>query len=458
MARIYESRPGGSRGEAREGKGLPPPSAPVQAKKAGADDPGGDVDRAARFGHDLSRFRIGPGRPREDRSRSLPCHRPGCGCPSCAGRRGDGAEAPVAAPAAEDSEHSKVYQLCSICGNPFCTDPSRHATTVDAVMADVDPRSEVRFAMETADARYRHQAASATAGPHLFGSAEVRGVDRRSAEVREPADRLVLSAEPRVGPRDPHYTQLRQSAGAAAAPLVVGRFQDPTSRNAAPRERHIYEQGARGAPSYPREASHMSGMAAADPRSPFAALESAMLARPFAASVPDEATQRHLMTTASIIGIAEQRRDPFMGMASAQTIVHGARADEPPSPSEVFGERRGRVNRPGLLPASGTGAVAAFREFRSDLEADAPPSTPSSVRLRENIEEQHSGLMRMGIDQENLDRMAARGDSEESIRQAALLRARSAATRQAAMMTGQVRYGLRSLLPPAERGDADEED
>ncbi|MFP5287373.1 MAG: hypothetical protein ACLGI9_16675, partial [Thermoanaerobaculia bacterium] len=296
------------------------------------------------------------------------------------------------------------------------------------------------------------------AGPHLFGSAEVRGVDRRSAEVREPADRLVLSAEPRVGPRDPHYTQLRQSASAAAPPLVVGRFQDPTSANAAPLERHIYEQGARGAPSYPREASHMSGMAAADPRSPFAALESAMLARPFASAVPDEATQRHLMTAANIIGIAEQRRDPFMGLASAQTIARGARADEPSSPAEVFGQRRGRVNLPGLLPASGTGAVAAFREFRSDLQADAPPSTPSSVRLSGNIEEQHSSLMRMGIDQGNLDRMAARGDSEESIRQAALLRARSAATRQAAMMTGQVRYGLRSLLPPRERRDMEDDD
>jgi hypothetical protein len=409
------------------------------------------VERAERFGHNFSHIRIGPGGPREDLGRSLPSHRPGCGCPSCAGRTQDQGAAPVAASPAADSGSGKAIQLCRICGNSSCTDESRHVPSVDSIMEDLDPEAEVRRAMETADSRYRHQASTAFAGPHLFGTTEVRGVERRSAEVREPVDRLLLSAEPRLGPRDPHYTQLRQSADPTSDPFIVGRFQDPTSRNAAPNERHIYEQGTRGAPSYPREASHLSSL-----DNPFAALESAMLVEPME-EVTDEASQRHVMTTANILGIAEQRRDPFMALSSAQTIVRAARTDDPPTPSEVFGRRQGRQNLPGLLSASGTGAVAAFRGFRSDLESEAPPSTTSSERLHENISEQHIDLMRMSMDQGSLDRMAEEGLSPEFIRDAAVMRGRSGATRQAARMTGQLRYNLRSLLPPPSEG-MDEDD
>jgi hypothetical protein len=314
-------------------------------------------------------------------------------------------------------------------------------------MATVDSRSQLQQAMETADARFQHQADTLLPGPHLTGTTEVRGVERRTAEVREPADRLLLAAEERSDPRDPHYTQLQQSADTETPPIITGRAQDPTTRNAAPTERHIYEQGTRGAPSYPREASNLSSLAGDDPHQPYTLLENTMLVQPISSEVPDEATQRHLMTTANIVGISEQRRDPYMALASAQTLTNAARSEEPPSPREVFGERQGRVNLPGLLPASGTGATGDFREFRSDIEEEAEPSTTASERLRENIAQQHTGLMRMGIEQENLDRMASEGLSGEFIHDAALMEAQSAATRLPAMMTGQLPYDLRPLLP-----------
>jgi hypothetical protein len=321
-------------------------------------------------------------------------------------------------------------------------------------MATVDPRSQLQQAMETADARFQHQADTLLPGPHLTGTTEVRGVERRTAEVREPADRLLLAAEDRSDPRDPHYTQLQQSADTETPPIITGRAQDPTTRNAAPTERHIFEQGTRGAPSYPREASNLSSLAEENPRQPYALLENTMLVQPIASEVPDEATQRHLMTTADIIGISEQRRDPYMSLASAQTITNAARSEEPPPLSEVFGERRGRENLPGLLPASGTGATADFRELRADLEADQPPSTSSSQRLFDNISEQHLDLMRQSIEPENLQRMAAEGYTD--IPAMARVRAESAATRLAARETGQLPYDLRTLLP-AQSSSTEEE-
>jgi hypothetical protein len=347
------------------------------------------------------------------------------------------------------------------CGHPSCTDesctdPSCHRPpTADDVLAGLDPRSEIERTMHTADARFRQQVAShpSEEREHLHGEAVVNRTTRRSAEIRDPTDRAVLAGEPRSG--GVHYVRLSQAPAPSAPPLVAGRLQDPRNANL-PNERHIYEERTRGAPSYPREAAHMEAMARSSGRSHHEVFEDtvrAMEVSPLATSDPVE--QRHLVTTANIVGIAEQRRDPFMGFASAQTLAHAASPGSTATPRGVFGQRQGRVNLPGSLPASGTGATAQFRGFRADVEAGRDPTSEASRRLRRNIWEQHSAMMRSGFDPERAAQLAEEGESRDFISDAMAARMRRTATHRAARATGQMPYNLRSLRYDPTRKSAE---
>jgi hypothetical protein len=156
---------------------------------------------------------------------------------------------------------------------------------------------------------------------------------------------------------------------------------------------------------------------------------------------------RPLMTTANIIGIAEQRRDPYMGLSSAQTIDHASDPESGLSPADVFGKERkkSKGNDPGMLPASGTGAKEEFSEMRADLEQGHDPSTPAGQRISGNIAKQHLALMRKGFNSEQAQKLLQRGYDRSFVQEAMLARMRSSATRTAAKMTGQLPYNLRSL-------------
>lgn len=399
--RARETPAASPRRPGRLGEPTPPASAPV------------DGARAARLGH---RFLLPPSTP-------PPVQRT-CGHPSCT--------------------------------DESCTDPSCHLPpTADDVLAGLDPREEIERTMHTADARFRQQVEShpSVGRRNLHGRAVVNRTTRRSAEIREPTDRAVLAGEPRSD--DVHYVRLSQSPAPNAPPLVAGRLQDPRNANL-PNERHIFEERTRGAPSYPREAAHMEAMARSSGRPHHEIFEDtvrAMEVSPLATSDPDE--QRHLVTTANIVGIAEQRRDPFMGFASAQALVHAASPESMATPRGVFGQRQGRVNLPGSLPASGTGATAQFRAFRADVEAGRAPTSEASHRIRRNIWEQHSAMMRSGFDPERAAQLAEEGQSRDFVSDAMTARMRSAASRRAARATGQMPYNLRSLRYDPTRKSAE---
>jgi hypothetical protein len=334
--------------------------------------------------------------------------------------------------------------------------------TRDSLMASVDPLAELQRASQTSHARYEAQSArlGGDRPSHLDQRVQVGRVERRMAEITSPSDRLALSAEERTPTG--HYVQVQQRPTPSAAPVVSGRLQDPVSAHL-PRERHIYEHRARGAPSYPREAGHFnSTISSGSMSSPevFGQIRDAMMVEPLAAS-SSEAEQRHVLTTANIVGVAESRRDDFMGLTSAQTIAQAAEPESALTPTEVFGRHqpaRGSTrssNLPGLLPASGTGATAQFRDFHSDITAGRTPTSAHGSRLFENISQQHSAMMESGYSQESVDRLRDDGMSEEFIAESQMTRMRSAATREPAMMTGQLPYRLRTLRGPRRASSSD---
>ncbi|RDU94725.1 hypothetical protein [Trinickia dinghuensis] len=311
-------------------------------------------------------------------------------------------------------------------------------------MATLDMREELARTMHTADTRFAHQISSETQ-PHLQGETEVRNKKRRVAEIQTPQDRLQLAAEPRSN--ESNYVQLRRRIGNES--VTVGRSQNPS--HLPDHERHLYSAGSRGAPSYPAEARHLSQMADSD-REAFALVQSEMMLEPV--TVP-QAHAVHLATTANIVGIAEQRRDPYMALASAQSIAHGAMEGSEDTLPSVFGQRnpKGSGNLPGSMPATGTGAVASFRGVRGALE-DGTDTSPASTSVLSHMESTHRDLMASGFDAEQARVLAADGWSHSDIIESQAARMRSAATRDAARMTGQMPYRLRSLhsgvIPPKD--------
>jgi len=331
--------------------------------------------------------------------------------------------------------------------------PTVQAPSVRQVLTQLDMRQELAHAMRTADARYAHQAQTPMAD-HLQGTAQVHSKTRRTAPVRASIDRLQLSAMHR-SPAD-NYVQLERDIGAGMVP--VGRFQNPP--NLPQSERLIYASGVRGAPSYPAAAGNLSSMALTQ-QDAFIIMRSEMLVQPVAGATQRQAVD--LATTGNILGIAEQRRDPHMALASAQSIEHGTLVGSTDTVSSVFGTRNPRgYNNPGTMPASGTGAVSTFRSVRATLTSGAVAS-PASERVLMNMENVHADLMASGYDGQQAQRMAADGSSSpSSISEAMTARMRSAATRNAAKMMGQLTYNLRPLTsgaieaigtdePPAKR-------
>lgn len=317
--------------------------------------------------------------------------------------------------------------------------PTEQAPSVRHVLARLDMRQELARTMHTADARYAHQAQTPMAD-HMQGTAEVRGTTRRTAQVHTPNDRLVLSAM-NPSPAE-NYMRLERDTGAGMVP--VGRFQNPP--HLPPSERHIYASGGRSAPSYPAEARNLSSMAPAQ-QDAFINMRSEMLVQPVAGATPTQAV--HLAALGNILGIAEQRRDPYMALASAQSIERGTLAGSTDTVSSVLGSRNPRGgNNPGTMPASGTGAVSTFRGVRATLTSGAVAS-PASERVLMNMEDVHADLMASGYDGQQAQRMAADGLSPDFISESMAARMRSAATRQAAMMMGQLTYNLRPLTSGA---------
>jgi hypothetical protein len=362
------------------------------------------------------------------------------------------ARAGIARQAQAPAQRAAVQRFC---GHPACTDPgchsrTNHPPTVQDVRASLDPLAELQHASATSRARFDFQSLGAAAmPPNLAQTAEVRGRQRTMAEVTSPSDRLLLAAQERTP--SGHYVQIQQRPALSSAPIVTGRLQDPQSAHL-PRERYIYEQGAWGPPSYPREASHFNAMVSSGSMtSPqvFGQIQNAMMAAPLATG--SESEQRHLMTTANILGIAEQRRDPYMALTSAQTIADAATPGSALTPTSVFGQQgpaRGRGRRPNLpgrLPASGTGATADFRAFHADVAGGIQPASDSGQRLFTNVQDTHLRLGEQGFDEAAVNRLHREGMSREFIMEGQQARMRSAATREAAMMTGQLRYRLRSL-------------
>lgn len=320
------------------------------------------------------------------------------------------------------------------------------APSVRDVLAQLNMRHELARTMHTADARYAHQAQTPMA-EHMHGTAEVRGTARRTAQVHTPTDRLQLSAMNR-SPAD-NYMQLERNTGAGMVP--VGRFQNPPHLPQS--ERHIYASGGRGAPSYPAEANHLSSTAPTQ-RGAFENMRSEMLVQPAAGATPTQAA--HLAAFGNILGIAEQRRDPFMAMASAQSIEHGTLAGSTDTVSSVLGSRNPRGgNNPGTMPASGTGAVATFRGVRATLTSGAAAS-PASERVLANMEDVHTDLMASGYDGQQAQRMADAGLDPRFIAESMATRMRSAATRDPARMMGQLTHNLRPLTSGAMAIEQDE--
>lgn len=314
------------------------------------------------------------------------------------------------------------------------------------MMDELDPMAEMQHAMHMSDSRYAKQSEMLEEMPeHLKQTTTINRKQRRLATIQSPSDRMALSSEPKPQSQL-HYVATQQSPGKGQPPIKVGRVQDPRNKNASERERHIFEQGTRGAPSYPKEATNLNKIGTSQnfthPQL-FGQINKAMSVDPI--DVTGEKEQRHLMTTANIVGIAESRRDPFMGFSSTQTFDFAEQEDSKLTPDEVFGKRSGKKNLPGVLPASGTGAVGMFRSFRSDVEKGQQPTDEHGKRLYKNIRRQHLALMRQGYHPATVKRLLAEGMSPADIRIAMRARMRSAATRRAAYNSGQLRYRLRNL-------------
>jgi hypothetical protein len=167
-----------------------------------------------------------------------------------------------------------------------------------------------------------------------------------------------------------------------------------------------------------------------------------MQGQPSVVTNPDQL--KHMNTTGNIVGIAEQRRHPFMGFSSAQTLNYAEKTPDLDL-DEVFGHKDGKKNAPGLLTASGTGATKQFRTFADDLEKDQDQSTVEGERLLENLKVQHVELMKLGLNEDHIQQLEKEGVPEEDIIEGQIARGRSAATRKAAKAVGQLPYNLRDL-------------
>jgi hypothetical protein len=311
---------------------------------------------------------------------------------------------------------------------------------------------------ETSQARFKQQSSKRSDSPHLNGEVQVNKKPRREAEIQSPGDRLALAGEPKIQ-GDNHYTQLTQKTQANAPPLTIGRIQDPVNKNAAGDERHTFQIGSGTAPSYPEKGKKMEQMNrqhGLDNAQGHQVLKDAMLAKPLPNGLT-EGQQRDVATAANIVGISEQRRSPFMAHTSAQRIDHASDPNRTESPESVFGKKSGGINQPGTLPASGKGAKQDFKDFEKDIaQGQIPPEGTPARPIYDNVRQQQADLMNGGFSPKAVERLQKEGASREFIVASQMARMTSAASRDAAQMTGQLPYNLRSLKekPPIDGGGA----
>ncbi|MCU0286336.1 MAG: hypothetical protein MUF15_08035 [Acidobacteria bacterium] len=338
------------------------------------------------------------------------------------------------------------------CKDPDCKNPKNHPPTKEEIMESIDPIEALNRAMSTATARYAQQSQQEELPDHLKGNAIVNKKERREAEIKSPRDRILLSGENKGEDEDLHYVQLTQRPSPAEEPIVVGRLQDPTNKNAPLTERHIFERGTRGAPTYPKEAQNLSAIKTEHDMSDaevFQQVGNALMVQPLDPNLSEKEMQ-HVITPANIIGISEQRREPGMGFLSAQTIDFASHPKAKKKPQDVFGKKDGKINRPGLLPASGTGATQNFKDFRAALEKGEKPTSPEAKKIYKNMKEQHKFQMGRGFSQKTMKRLHEEELPREQIHKAAVMHMQSAATRKAARMINQLPYDLRSLQETEE--------
>ena len=286
---------------------------------------------------------------------------------------------------------------------------------------------------------------------HLHQQTEVNGKPRREAEIKSPVDRLILAGEPKVQ-RDNNYTQTKQVTQAGNPPLPTGRIQDPGTKNAASDERHTFQLGKQGAPTYPAKGNELAQLQKTHGLSNQQAhqlVKTAMLVKPLPNGL-QEGEQRGLATTANVIGISEARRDPYMAFTSAQRVDHSSDGRHTESPVSTFGKRNGRTSEAGTLSASGKGAKRDFAQFADQISnGQIPPEGTSARRIYDNVSRPQATLMKEGISEAAIARQLREGVPEKDIVDGQLARGRSAASREAAQMTGQLPYNLRPLKTPA---------
>lgn len=198
--------------------------------------------------------------------------------------------------------------------------------------------------------------------PHLYGRREINGQMRREAEVRDAQDRAALAQRNRA--EGTEYTSLLRPTAAAARP--VGRFQAPHFRSLPRTEAHVYSAGG-GMPSYPQEAAAMRAMAARMGISESEAMQ--MLLQVNQGEIPaglSEVEIDSLHQLNNLLFTAEASREPGMAAASGAAVSAAAHSPEATA-RELLGERRGRRNSRGLIPATSTGATASFRAAQTGL-------------------------------------------------------------------------------------------
>lgn len=313
-------------------------------------------------------------------------------------------------------------------------------------------------------------------------------------------------------PRSEHgYVQLSQRFGDKM--VTTGRSQDPFTKRAPERERHQYQMGMRSPPSYGEDADYFEPLGA----TVFEDIERTMLVDPTemstvpppppppppskrsrrASSSPTDAEamehyQKRKATLANIIGISETRRDPAMGLFSAQAIHEATREGSTATPRSVFGhveervvkprrrkakkpkkkgelermessrrrkkKRVRKVSHPGTLVASGAGATAQFRALRSKIMAgEAVPKKHEEGfrRIRDSALKTSRRLAESGFDPKDVRRLQETrtpgGEymfSDKEVEAGVRARMISAMTRRPSAMLGLSRYDLRPLTGP----------
>jgi len=151
-----------------------------------------------------------------------------------------------------------------------------------------------------------------------------------------------------------------------------------------------------------------------------------------------------------INNISEQRRAPDMALFSAQAYAHAAEEGSGVTLKDVLGVKRGKINEPGLAPATGTGAKGVWNnEVQPVLTGGAHQPNAAGLRVLQNMEDTHRAMMERHYDPGTAERLASEGASQDFIDTGARVHMTSFAMRAAAVATGQTPYNLRTRVQSA---------